>query len=70
MGGHSTPILPLLLGLAMAVVVAVLVTGIAAFIRGGPWYERHATRLLHLRVAAQAVAILLLGLLVWLRHRG
>lgn len=62
--------LPLLLGLAMAVVVAVLATGVAAFVKGGAWYERNATRLLHLRVAAQAVAVLLLGLLVWLRHRG
>jgi hypothetical protein len=62
------PLLPLLIAFALAVVVAVLATGVVAFAKGGAWYERNATRLLHLRVAAQAVAVLLLALLAWLAH--
>lgn len=59
-----------LAALALVAVLVVLVTGIGGFVKGGPWYERNANRLMNLRVGAQAVAVLLLALLAWLAHRG
>lgn len=59
-----TSLLPLLLGVSLALVVLVLLTGVLGFARGGPWYQRHANRLMNLRVAAQALA--LFGLVAWL----
>jgi len=63
-------ILPVLVGAALAVVVAVLLTGVLAFAKGGPWYERHANQLMNLRVAAQAVAVFVLALVLWLSPAG
>jgi hypothetical protein len=56
-----------LMGVSLAVVVAVLLTGVAAFAKGGPWYQRHANHLMNLRVGAQLVAVLLFALAVWLK---
>jgi Mn2+/Fe2+ NRAMP family transporter len=61
--GH---VLPTLLAVAVAVVVAVLLTGVAGFAKGGPWYQRHANHLMNLRVTAQLAAVLLFALAVWL----
>lgn len=61
-----TDLVASLLGVSLALVVLVLATGVLGFARGGPWYHRHANRLMNLRVAAQAVAVALLGLAVWL----
>ena len=54
----------------MAAVVAVLLTGIAGFARGGPWYQRNANRLMHLRVALQLLAVGALALVIWLSRAG
>lgn len=61
-----TDLLPYLLGVSLFCVVLVLATGVLGFARGGPWYQRNANRLMNLRVAVQAAAVLLLGLAVWL----
>lgn len=58
--------LPTLLGVCLAAVAAVLLTGILAFAKGGPWYERNANLLMNLRVAAQAVAVAAFAATVWL----
>jgi hypothetical protein len=58
--------LNLLLGLALAAVVIVLLTGVAVFIKGGETNERWSTRLMSLRVATQAVALVTIGLLLLL----
>jgi hypothetical protein len=55
-----------LLTIAMAAVLAVLMTGIAGFGKGGPWYQRNANRLMNLRVALQLVAVVILGFVIWL----
>lgn len=55
-----------LMGVSLALVVAVLLTGVVAFAKGGPWYQRHANHLLNLRAGAQLVAVLLFALAVWL----
>jgi hypothetical protein len=58
--------LSLLLGIALAAVLAVLFSGIFIFVRGGEVNRRWSLRLMNLRVATQAVAALLLGLLLLL----
>ena len=60
--------IPYLLGAALALVSLVLLTGVLAFAKGGPWYQRNANRLMNLRVGVQAVAVLLLALLVYFAH--
>jgi hypothetical protein len=58
--------LTILLGLALAAVVAVLFTGVFSFARGGEFHRRNATRLMNLRVAAQAFALLIFVILLLL----
>ncbi len=59
--------LTLLLGLALAAVVIVLLTGVAVIIKGGATNEHWSTKLMSLRVATQAVALITVGLLLLLR---
>jgi len=44
--------------------------GIAGFGRGGDFNRKHANKLMRLRIAAQAVAIALILLFVYLRKGG
>ena len=59
-----------LLGLALAAVLAVLATGLVAFVAGGEFNRKYANKLMRLRVATQAVAVLLLLILLLLRTLG
>ena len=52
---------------ASLVVLVILMIGIGGFARGGEFNKRNANRLMRLRIAAQAVAIALILLFVWLR---
>ncbi len=60
--------LSVLLGIALFAVVGVLITGVFVFARGGPTNDRWSNRLMNLRVATQAVAVLILGAILLLRH--
>ncbi|OCX63445.1 hypothetical protein BFP70_12405 [Thioclava sp. SK-1] len=51
-------------------VLIILVIGIGGFAKGGTFNKRHANKLMRLRIAAQAVAIVLILLFVWLRTAG
>ena len=51
----------------MAAVVIVLLTGVAVFVKGGETNKRWSTKLMSLRVATQAVALVTIGLLLLLR---
>ncbi len=62
--------LNILLGVAMAAVVIVLGTGLVGFIIGGEFNRKYANRLMRLRVATQAIAVLILLLLLFLRGTG
>lgn len=55
--------------LAVLVVLAILATGIGGFARGGDFNRKHANRLMRWRIIAQAVAIALILLFIWLRSR-
>ncbi|MDF2140554.1 twin transmembrane helix small protein [Paenirhodobacter sp. CAU 1674] len=51
-------------------VLIILMIGIGGFARGGDFNRKHANKLMRLRIAAQAVAICLILLFVWLRKGG
>ncbi|HMA51880.1 MAG TPA: HIG1 domain-containing protein [Magnetospirillaceae bacterium] len=61
--------LNLLLGLSLAAVLIVLLTGVAVFVRGGETNKKWSTKLMSLRVATQAVALVTVALLLFLKTR-
>lgn len=65
-----TKILFYLALMAMLGVLVVLGVGIFSLVRGGYFRERWSNKLMQLRVAMQAVAILLLVILAWAMHRS
>ncbi|WP_420345062.1 twin transmembrane helix small protein [Paenirhodobacter sp.] len=62
---------PLFITVAIAclAVLAVLLFGIFSFGRGGEFNRRNGNRLMRWRIIAQAVAIVLVVLFVWLRGK-
>ncbi len=59
-------ILNVLVGIALFSVVAVLLTGVAGMAIGGDFNRKYSNKLMQLRVATQASALLLLALRVFL----
>lgn len=53
--------------LAMLVVLAVLATGIGGFARGGEFNRKHGNRMMRWRIIAQAVALALVMVFIWMR---
>lgn len=53
--------------LALLVVLAVLATGIGGFARGGEFNRKHGNRMMRWRIIAQAIAIALIMLFIWIR---
>lgn len=49
-------------------VLVILMVGVGGFARGGDFNRKHANRLMRWRIAAQAVAIALILLFVWIRY--
>ena len=64
---RSDPVFYAVVAACLAVLVILLI-GIGGFARGGEFNRRHANHLMRLRIAAQAVAIGLVLLFVWLRR--
>jgi hypothetical protein len=60
----------LLVMLAVLITAGILLVGVGAFGKGGDFNRRHANRLMRYRIAAQAVAVALILLYVWLRRDG
>jgi hypothetical protein len=59
--------LTILLAVALAAVLLVLLVGVAVFVRGGEVNRRWSVKLMSLRVATQALALVTLGALLLLR---
>jgi hypothetical protein len=57
-------LLPTLLLIAMLAVLGVLVVGLIGFFRGGEFNRKYGNRLMQARVALQALAVLLLVLVL------
>jgi len=56
--------------LACLVVLVILMVGIGGFARGGEFHAKHSNRLMRYRIAAQAVAVILIVGFAWLRSGG
>jgi hypothetical protein len=59
-------VLPFLIGLALASVVAVLLTGLVSMTKGGDFNARYGNKLMRARVITQGTAIALIILYVLL----
>lgn len=55
---------------ACLVVAVILLTGIGTFAKGGDFNRKYANKIMRWRIAAQAVAVALILLYVWLRRSG
>lgn len=60
----------LIVAAAVLIVLVILMFGLGTFTRGGEFNRKYANRIMRWRVGAQAVAILLILLYVWLRRSG
>lgn len=65
MNGMDT-FLSYLLGFAMFATLAVLVVGVVSFAVHGKFYVKNANKLMRARVILQGLALLVLGVIVWL----
>ena len=63
---HDKPLLILLAVCCLAVVV-ILAIGIGGFARGGEFNRKHGNRMMRWRLIAQAVAIAVFMLYLWVR---
>jgi hypothetical protein len=63
-------LLNILLGLALVAVVGVLATGLAGFAAGGEFNRQYGNKLMRLRVATQAFAVLVRLALLLLHNVG
>lgn len=63
---RNDPLFYIVAAVTLAVLV-ILMIGIGGFARGGDFNRKHANRIMRLRIIAQAVAIALILLFVWLR---
>lgn len=60
----------IIVAIAVLIVLGVLLTGIGGFAKGGDFNRKHANRIMRYRIYAQAVAIALILLYVYLRRSG
>ena len=63
---------PLFIVVAIAVllVLGILMVGIGGFARGGEFNRKHANRIMRYRIVAQAVAVALILLFIFIRGGG
>ncbi|MFY0682854.1 MAG: twin transmembrane helix small protein [Thalassovita sp.] len=52
------------------VVLAILMTGIGGFAKGGAFNKKYANKIMRLRIGAQFVAVVVILLFIWLRQGG
>ena len=53
--------------LAVLVVMVILLAGVGGFARGGDFNRKHGNRMMRWRVIAQAAAVALILIFIWLR---
>lgn len=57
----------ILAALSVLAVTVILAMGIGGFARGGEFNRKHGNRMMRWRIIAQAVAVMLILIFVWLR---
>lgn len=60
----------IIVAIAVFVVLAILMVGIAGFAKGGDFNRKHANRIMRYRIYAQALAVVLLIAFVLIRRSG
>jgi hypothetical protein len=60
----------LIAAFACLAVLIILMIGIGGFAKGGEFNKRHANRIMRYRIIAQAVAVALILIFVWLRGKS
>lgn len=60
----------IIVAVSMLAVVAILLIGIGGFAKGGDFNRKHANRVMRWRIGAQAIAVLLILLFVFVRRMG
>lgn len=60
----------IIVGIACLIVLAILLTGIGGFAKGGNFNKKHANRIMRYRIYAQFVAVLLILAFVTIRGMG
>ena len=60
----------ILVVISVLAVVVILMIGIGGFAKGGDFNRKHANRLMRYRIAAQAVAVLVILAFVFFRRMG
>lgn len=60
----------IIVAIAVLIVAGILLTGIGGFAKGGDFNRKHANRIMRYRIYAQAVAIALILLYVFIRRGG
>lgn len=60
----------IVVAIAVLVVLAILMTGIGGFAKGGDFNRKHANRIMRYRIYAQAVAIVLILIFVYFSRSG
>ncbi len=60
----------IVVALAVFAVALILLSGVTVMFKGGEVNRKHANKLMQLRVAAQAVAVVIIMIAVWLAGQG
>jgi len=60
----------ILVAVAVMIVLGILMFGIGTFGKGGDFNKKYANKIMRWRIGAQAVAVALILLFVYLRGRG
>lgn len=55
---------------SIAAVLVVLLIGVGAFARGGEFNRKHGNKLMRMRIATQAFAVVMILLYIYFRTRG
>ena len=60
----------ILVVVAVLIVLGILLVGIGGFAKGGDFNRKHANRIMRYRIAAQAVAVVVILIFVFFRRMG
>lgn len=60
----------IVLAISVLVVLAILMLGIGGFAKGGEFNRKHSNRLMRYRIYAQAVAVVMILVFVFVRRMG
>ena len=60
----------IIVAIACLIVLAILLTGVGGFAKGGDFNKKHANRIMRYRIYAQFIAVLLILAFVFFRRMG